>query len=179
MAEEKKKKLTRKRKTPTTTSRARVKQVVIEPIVSAVSIPSEASGQKPTRRESFLSSIGRRKTSIARVRYYPTREKGIQINGKEFRAYFPLAKHQRLIELPFSTVQFSGTGLMQIKVAGGGVSGQVSAVQLGIARVFIQVDQGYRPALKAQKLLTRDARIKERKKYGLKGARRAPQWQKR
>ena len=121
---------------------------------------------------------GRRKKSIARVRLV----KGtgnITINKRDIDDYFGLETLKLITRQPFEATQTTGKFDVIATVTGGGVTGQAGAICLGIARALLEADEGYRPLLKAKGLLTRDPRMKERKKYGLKAARRAPQFSKR
>jgi small subunit ribosomal protein S9 len=121
---------------------------------------------------------GRRKKSIARVRLV----KGtgnITINKRDIDDYFGLETLKLITRQPFEATQTTGKFDVIATVTGGGVTGQAGAIRLGIARALLEADEGYRPLLKAKGLLTRDPRMKERKKYGLKAARRAPQFSKR
>lgn len=124
-------------------------------------------------------ATGRRKEAIARVRLYPGQGR-ITVNGKTSREYFG---GRNLYQLNI-TEPLRLTGMLErfditVRVTGGGVSGQAGAVRHGVARALLRVDEDLRPTLKAAKLLTRDARVKERKKVGLKRARKAPQYTKR
>lgn len=124
-------------------------------------------------------ATGRRKSAIARVRLYPGQGR-ITVNGKPSREYFG---GRNLYQLNI-TEPLRLTGTLErfdvtVRVTGGGVSGQAGAVRHGVARALLRVDEELRPTLKAAKLLTRDARVKERKKVGLKRARKAPQYTKR
>jgi small subunit ribosomal protein S9 len=122
---------------------------------------------------------GRRKCAVARVRMYPG-SGTITVNGKTAPDYFggrPL--HQQNIELPLRLTGTADRYDIIVKVVGGGVSGQAGAVRHGIARALVRSDEELRPVLKRAHLLTRDARVKERKKVGLKRARKAPQYTKR
>ncbi len=121
---------------------------------------------------------GRRKTAVARVRLLPG-QGAITINGKELEEYFPAGIQQELVRQPLQAVAAEGRFDVVAKVEGGGVSGQAGAVRHGIARALLQADENVRPQLRQGGLLTRDPRMKERKKYGLKKARRAPQFSKR
>ena len=126
----------------------------------------------------LLHGLGRRKTSIARVLLTKEADKRL-VNGIALTAYFPTTATQIIATKPLTiTSQDSEFGLM-IKVTGGGKQSQADAVSLGIARALIVSDEGFRKQLKAAGLLSRDSRAKERKKPGLKGARRAPQFSKR
>jgi small subunit ribosomal protein S9 len=126
----------------------------------------------------FALGTGRRKEAIARVRVMPGTGQWL-INGRTMDVYFPNKVHQQLISEPFVTLGADGHFDVVARITGGGVTGQAGALRLGIARALILVDPTSRPALKRLGFLTRDARIKERKKAGLKKARKAPQYSKR
>lgn len=124
-------------------------------------------------------ATGRRKEAIARVRIVPGSGNYI-LNGRTLEEYFPNKVHQQLINEPFKVVAAEGAYDVIANLTGGGPSGQAGALRLGIARALNEVDvEVNRPALKAAGFLTRDSRAKERKKYGLKKARKAPQYSKR
>ena len=121
---------------------------------------------------------GRRKKSIARVYLVPGTGK-ITINKRNIDEYFGLATLKGIVRQPFAATDTMGKFDVEATVTGGGVTGQAGAIRHGIARALLQVEDSYRAPLKAAGLLTRDPRMKERKKYGLKAARRAPQFSKR
>jgi small subunit ribosomal protein S9 len=121
---------------------------------------------------------GRRKEAVARVRVMPGTGQWL-INGRTLDVYFPNKVHQQLISEPLVTLGAEGQFDVVARITGGGVTGQAGALRLGIARALILVDPSSRSALKRLGFLTRDARIKERKKAGLKKARKAPQYSKR
>ena len=121
---------------------------------------------------------GRRKSSVARVRLVPG-EGRIVINGREINEYFPFDTLILVVKQPLVATETTGSYDILVNVSGGGFTGQAGAIRHGIARALLQADPAYRPTLKSAGFLTRDARMKERKKYGLKGARRAPQFSKR
>ncbi|MCI0183816.1 MAG: 30S ribosomal protein S9 [Acidibacillus sp.] len=121
---------------------------------------------------------GRRKTSVARVRLLPG-EGRVEINHREMDEYFGLETLKLIVKQPLLVADVLGRYDVLVNVHGGGISGQAGAIRHGIARALLKVDPDLRPALKREGLLTRDARMKERKKYGLKAARRAPQFSKR
>jgi small subunit ribosomal protein S9 len=137
---------------------------------------------KPAARKPVVTGhalgTGRRKEAIARVRVMPGTGQWL-INGRTMDMYFPNKVHQQLISEPFVTLGADGQFDVVARITGGGVTGQAGALRLGIARALILVDPSSRPALKRLGFLTRDARIKERKKAGLKKARKAPQYSKR
>ena len=130
-------------------------------------------------KKPYLYGTGRRKSSVARVHLFPNGTGSITINGRDIDNYFGLETLKMVVRQPLDLT--GNTGKMDIvaTVAGGGVSGQAGALRHGIARALLLVNAEYRPALKAAGFLTRDPRMKERKKYGLKAARRAPQFSKR
>jgi len=125
------------------------------------------------------SAVGRRKQAIARVRLVPGTGKWT-INGRELDDYFPNKVHQQLVSEPFVVTDLVDRYDVIARIAGGGPTGQAGALRLGIARSLNEIDlEGLRPALKKAGFLTRDPRVKERKKAGLKKARKAPQYSKR
>ena len=126
----------------------------------------------------YFYGTGRRKKSVARVRLYPGTGM-ITVNGKSADEYFGLETLKLIIAQPFGVSETEGKFDVVANVAGGGLSGQAGAIRHGIARALVAADAENRPALKKAGFLTRDPRMKERKKYGLKGARRAPQFSKR
>ncbi|MEH7223743.1 30S ribosomal protein S9 [Bacillus sp. JJ1566] len=121
---------------------------------------------------------GRRKSSVARVRLVPG-DGRIVINGRDIADYIPFEALREVVKQPLVATETVGRYDILVNVNGGGYTGQAGAIRHGIARALLQADPEFRPALKSAGLLTRDARMKERKKYGLKGARRAPQFSKR
>jgi small subunit ribosomal protein S9 len=124
-------------------------------------------------------ATGRRKEAVARVRIIPGGGQW-KINGRTLEEYFPNKVHQQMVNEPFKTLGLDGKYDVIVRINGGGVSGQAGALRLGIARALNEADvENNRPALKKAGFLTRDARVKERKKYGLKKARKAPQYSKR
>ncbi|QAY73191.1 30S ribosomal protein S9 [Agromyces protaetiae] len=125
------------------------------------------------------AAVGRRKEAIARVRVIPG-SGTIKVNGREFADYFPNKLHQQLITDPFTVLELAGSYDVIARITGGGPSGQAGALRLAIARALNEIDrENNRPALKKAGFLTRDARVIERKKAGLKKARKAPQFSKR
>ena len=124
-------------------------------------------------KKPYLYGTGRRKSSVARVHLFPNGTGAITINGRDIDDYFGLETLKLLVRQPLGKVDIVAT------VTGGGVTGQAGAIRHGVARALLQVNPEFRAALKAAGFLTRDPRMKERKKYGLKAARRAPQFSKR
>ena len=126
----------------------------------------------------YFYGTGRRKKSVARVRLYPG-SGAIRINGRDIDDYFGLDTLKLIVNQPFNTTDTVGKFDIVTRVAGGGISSQAGAIRHGVARALLQVNPEYRTLLKKAGFLTRDPRMKERKKYGLKAARRASQFSKR
>ena len=131
-----------------------------------------------TSAKPYYYGTGRRKKSIARVRIYPG-SGNITINKRDIDEYFGLETLKLIVNQPFETTNTMGKFDIVCTAQGGGISGQAGAIRHGVARALLQADEAYRPALKKAGFLTRDPRMKERKKYGLKAARRASQFSKR
>ena len=127
----------------------------------------------------YFYGTGRRKSSVARVHLFPGGTGSITVNGRDIDDYFGLETLKLIVNQPFAVTETLGKFDIVCNVIGGGFSGQAGAIRHGIARALLAVDGEYRAALKAAGFLTRDPRMKERKKYGLKAARRAPQFSKR
>ena len=122
---------------------------------------------------------GRRKKAIARVRLIPGGNGTIVINDRAFEDYFPQGTLQYIVKQPLVLLDVAAKYDVVVNVVGGGYTGQAGAIRLGVARALLEAEENSRPALKKEGFLTRDPRAKERKKYGLKKARRAPQFSKR
>ena len=140
--------------------------------------PGFAKAMTGKKEGDVMRSVGRRKTAAARVRLTPGTGK-IVVNGKPLEEYFPYFEWQNIVKAPLVAVGKEKTFDVSAKIVGGGQKGQAVAVQLGIARALVIWNDELKKSLKTQGYLTRDARVKERKKPGLKRARRAPQWSKR
>ena len=130
-------------------------------------------------KRAYHYGTGRRKASVARVRVYENGTGSITINGRDIDEYFGLETLKLIVRQPLNTTGTIGKVDIICTVEGGGVTGQAGAIRHGVARALLQLDENYRAQLKAAGFLTRDPRMKERKKYGLKAARRAPQFSKR
>ena len=130
-------------------------------------------------KRKYHYGTGRRKSSVARVRVYENGTGSITINGRDIDEYFGLETLKLLVRQPMVATDTLGKVDLVVTVAGGGVTGQAGAIRHGGARALLGLNPEYRAALKAAGYLTRDPRMKERKKYGLKAARRAPQFSKR
>ncbi len=144
---------------------------------TAPDAPARAAARRPVVT-GHAAGTGRRKEAIARVRILPGSGQWL-INDRSLDAYFPNKVHQQLVNEPFVTLGAEGRFDVVARISGGGVTGQAGALRLGVTRALTLVDPENRPALKKAGFLTRDARVKERKKYGLKKARKAPQYSKR
>jgi len=127
----------------------------------------------------YYEGLGRRKTSSARVRLHPDGTGQIVVNGKPYQEYFGREADWRSVSAPLETTQTEGRFDVTVLVQGGGITGQSGAIQMGMARALLEVNPDFRPVLRKGGHLTRDARMKERKKPGLKRARKAPQYTKR
>ena len=131
-----------------------------------------------TSAKPYFYGTGRRKKSVARVRLYPGTG-NITVNGRDVDDYFGLETLKLIINQPFGVTETTGKFDIVANVRGGGISGQAGAIRHGVSRALLLADESYRPLLKKSGFLTRDPRMKERKKYGLKAARRASQFSKR
>ena len=130
-------------------------------------------------KKPYMYGTGRRKSSVARVHLFPNGTGAVTINGRDIDDYFALETLKLLVRQPFEVSGTMGKFDVEATVTGGGVTGQAGAIRHGIARALLKLDENYRHDLKVAGYLTRDPRMKERKKYGLKAARRAPQFSKR
>lgn len=166
-----------------------VRKAAIKPAVRAAgrtrttTVTTESMQQVPQAAHhasgAYVYAVGRRKSAVARVRIYKKNTAGtVTINGKPMSQYLPIQKHQDAVLTPFIVAGIPQTEVT-IRVVGGGVRSQTDSIRHGVARALLKLDPAVRIPLKRAGLLTRDPRVKERKKYGLKRARRAPQWQKR
>jgi len=172
------------KKTPTRTTAKKSSQVKKTTRVKKVALAKEINFKKEVkslrRSEAYISAVGRRKEAIARVRLYNSGSGKVSLNGQDLKIYFPAVYQQEYILSPLRLVGLIGQVDISIKVAGGGKQGQLEAVRHGVARAVVALnEEDYRKPIRTAGYLTRDARVKERKKYGLKKARRAPQFSKR
>lgn len=135
---------------------------------------------KKVAKPRYIQAIGRRKTSVAQVRIYPgVKKKGILINQKKLTDYFPILEHQEKVLAPLKKANLGDAFPITVAVRGGGLASQAEAIRHGLSQALIEQDQDLRLILKKAGYLARDPRMRERKKFGLKRARRAPQWRKR
>ncbi len=131
------------------------------------------------KKQEYLYAVGRRKSAVAQVRVYKKGDGKFTVNEREVNMYFPSAELQDKIKSPLELAGQNDKLTITVKVKGGGLAGQAEAVRHGISRALLLLNPNFRKPLKKAGFLTRDARVKERKKPGLKGARKAPQWTKR
>lgn len=176
-----KKKPVKQRSTAKTHAPRRIARKPAAP--SQVHAPTSRASEAPVHRHqtrlTYKVAIGRRKTAIARVRYSEKGSGLYLVNGQDVTVYFPTFDMHTIVNDPFELTKFQRSGDISVKVHGGGKHGQAEAVRLGISRLLVVINPEFRTPLKRAGFMTRDPRAKERKKYGLKRARRAPQWQKR
>lgn len=127
----------------------------------------------------YIETVGRRKTAIARVRITPASKFSFQINDKELEVFFPTKELQNTVREAFTQAGIEQKFKVTVKTTGGGISSQAGAVRHGLSRAITKYDEVFRKKLKEAGFLKRDPRVKERRKFGLKKARKAPQWSKR
>ena len=150
------------------------KKVTKKPIVKKVEEPEVVAKQVK-----YLEGVGRRKTAVARVRLIPQGEKAFLVNGKSINTYFPAIELQQTAKAALERMSCLDKFGISVKVKGGGITAQAEAIRHGIARSLVLFNPDFRKRLNKAGFLTRDPRMRERKKFGLKRARRAPQWSKR
>ncbi|PIZ87183.1 MAG: 30S ribosomal protein S9 [Candidatus Nealsonbacteria bacterium CG_4_10_14_0_2_um_filter_40_15] len=149
---------------------------------SPTKIPTEkkVKEEKETEKQTkYLKGLGRRKTSTARIRLFNEGGRDFSVNGKPLEKYFPTMELQKTVLSPFEKMSCLGQFNVKVLVNGGGLNSQAEAIRNGIAKALVLFNPEFRKRLKKAGYLTRDSRMRERKKFGLKRARRAPQWQKR
>ena len=152
------------------TKKAKIKKKVVKKEIK------KPVSKKPSR---YFEAVGRRKTSQARVRLFTQGEKEIIINQRLFKEYFPSFELQQIVTDPLRKMKCEGQFRVSVIIRGGGIHSQSEAIRLGIARALLKFNPDFRKKLKKAGFLRRDPRMRERKKFGLKRARKAPQWQKR
>lgn len=130
-------------------------------------------------QKNYIRTVGRRKTSTAIVKLVPSSKSSYEVNGKDFSVYFPTIALQKFVTDPILTSEIKQKFEVIATVKGGGISSQAESVRHGIARALVKYDENLHTTLKKAKMLKRDPRSKERRKFGLKKARKAPQWSKR
>jgi small subunit ribosomal protein S9 len=135
--------------------------------------------EKKSSTKEYTRALGRRKTATAVVKLYPSTKNSYTINGKDIKVYFPTADLQKIVFDALTAVEGTAKYEVVVTTKGSGIHSQAEAVRHGIARCLVAIDSELRPVLKKGKMLKRDPRQKERRKFGLKKARKAPQWSKR
>ncbi len=175
MVEEIKKKTRRpaQKKTKVTDKKTRKQKI------GAAALPIELIETPIVSKDGYLAAIGRRKESVAQVRLVHQGDGQIIVNHRPLAVYFPHFELRETIRAPLLAVGQQDQVGINVRVRGGGLRGQAEAIRLGLARVLVRLNPTFRVSLKRLGFLKRDPRVKERKKYGLKKARRAPQWAKR
>lgn len=153
---------------------AKKKKVVSPKKKTVLSLP-----QKKFKPDKYYEAVGRRKTSVARVRIFTKGEKVLTVNDKPYASYFTTLELQQIADAALNKMKSLDRFRVSVKVRGGGMHSQAEAVRFATARALSVFNPDYRKRLKKAGYLTRDPRMKERKKFGLKKARKAPQWQKR
>jgi small subunit ribosomal protein S9 len=168
-----KKKTTVKKKKPTKKKTPKKRKAKPKAVKKEVKKP------KKVIEEKYFEAVGRRKTAVARVRLFTKGKKEFLVNGKSLSEYFPTLELQQIVHDSLERMKSIDRFRVTVKVKGGGVHAQAEAIRHGLARALVLFNPDYRKRLKRVGFLTRDPRMRERKKFGLKRARRAPQWQKR
>lgn len=157
---------------------APVKTSAMAPTIEAADAEVEALFET-NKSDRFYEAIGRRKTAVARVRLFTKGDRSFKVNQKPFDKYFTAQQFAAIVNAPLEKMNCAGRFTVTVQVSGGGINGQAAAIRHGITRALVLFNADFKKRLKKSGYLTRDPRMKERKKPGLKGARRAPQWAKR
>ena len=131
------------------------------------------------KKGEYIEAVGRRKTAVARVRLFENKKETFTVNDKDHVDFFPIKTLQKIVEEALRNIDIDKTFFVSVKVRGGGQTSQAEAIRLGISRALVKLQPALRTKLKKAGFLKRDPRVKERKKFGLKKARKAPQWSKR
>ncbi|HUT21997.1 MAG TPA: 30S ribosomal protein S9 [Candidatus Bipolaricaulota bacterium] len=155
------------------------KKAVKKPVKTVKKTVEKEEKEEVEKKRDYLYAVGKRKTSIAQVRVYKKGKGAVKVNGKEMNVYFPTDTLREIVIKPLKLIGQQDKLDVSVKVIGGGSKSQSEATRHGISKALIQLNPNFRKPLKKAGYLTRDARKKERKKPGLRGARRAPQWSKR
>lgn len=142
-------------------------------------MPVKKTEKISVAKKKYFYGVGRRKTAVAQVRLYEKGKGELLINQKKYNEYFPLKKLQDIVASPLKQVGLAEKFDVSVIVKGGGIYSQAESIRHGITRALLKINEEFKPSLRAEGYLTRDSRKKERKKPGLKRARRAPQWSKR
>jgi len=170
---------TKKKAADATPKKKTVKKKVVAADEAVVVEAEEMNAAETAKGGSFIPAVGRRKTSVARVRLIKNGKGMITVNGKKMEQYFTTYELRALVGAPLKSTGQETAVDVSAKVEGGGIRGQAEAVRHGLSRALIELNPTFRTALKKLGYLTRDSRKRERKKFGKKSARRSPQWSKR
>jgi len=153
--------------------------MVEKKIKKTTPVKEEGKNTPTNKGKKYIEAVGRRKEAVARVRLFKDKP-GFIINEKTMEQYFPLERHRQMIFSPLKSTGLENNFFISVKVKGGGLFGQAEAIRLGISRCLVKIDEEkFKSILRKKGFLTRDSRVVERKKYGLKKARKAAQWSKR
>ena len=164
------------------------KKISGEVIADKMEKTEEGPERTPSGAEKYYESVGRRKEAVARVRIYTKKSSDVQVsedkaliivNGKPYYEYFKIPRLQNIVDAPLKKLKSLNRFKATVKISGGGARGQADAIRFGLGRALVLFDLNFSKKLRKAGYLTRDARVKERRKYGLKKARKAPQWAKR
>ena len=179
-------------KKPVEKKEEKMPEIIEKPIAFAVEMPGDEMGEEDISKEiaeglakaagkpdRYFEAIGRRKTAVARVRLFTKGDKEFLVNGKTYQQYFPLVEDQQTSISSMIKMKCLDKFRVTVVVKGGGRNAQAEAIRHGTARVLVDFNNNFRKRLRKAGFLTRDPRMRERKKFGLKRARRAPQWAKR
>ncbi len=156
--------------------------ILVSQLMKKTKTKKKTIAKKKTAKKTvvkYYQAIGRRKTSVARIRLFTQGDKTIMINGKPYKEYFPDLNLQQIVNVALDRMNALDKFMVSAKVNGGGIHSQAEAVRHGISRALVKFNPDFRKRLRRAGYLTRDPRMRERKKFGLKRARRAPQWSKR
>lgn len=168
------------KKTATIASKKAVVKVKKKPVVAKIAKVSDNEQMENIKiSDRYIETIGRRKTASARTRMYTKGDRKIIVNKKEYKEYFPTLDLQKTVLSSLDKMNLLDKFKIEVRVKGGGIFAQAEAIRHGIARALVEINPNFRKRLKKVGYLTRDSRMRERKKFGLKRARRAPQWRKR
>lgn len=162
-----------------TTTETKINNPVVDADIDGVDEKTSTGAKiKAVKGDRYYESIGRRKTSTARARLF-TKGQGIIVNGKDYKEYFPTEELQKMAESSLKKMKSLDRFKVEIKISGGGMQSQAEAVRHATARVLVIFNEDFKKRLRRAEYLTRDPRMKERKKFGLKRARKSPRWSKR
>jgi len=161
-----------------TTKKTKTVKKTVKKVAKKTVVKKKVEKVKP-KLPKYYEAVGRRKTSVARIRLFTQGDKTIIVNGKSYKEYFPDLDLQQIVDVALDRMKALDKFMISVKVRGGGIHSQAEAIRHGISRTLVKFNPDFRKRLRRAGYLTRDPRMRERKKFGLKRARRAPQWSKR